>query len=67
MVISVIVHSASPGKGVRTSGVVVALGVNVRQGWMQPCAGSVQGERKEERAISGGEGELLQTSPLLLC
>lgn len=36
MVISVMVHSVSPGKGVRPLGVVVALGVNVRQGWMQP-------------------------------
>lgn len=36
MVISVAVCWVSPGKGVRLLGVVVAVGVNVRQGWMQP-------------------------------
>lgn len=39
MVISIIVQSVSPGKGVRPLGVVVALDVNVRQGWMQPDLG----------------------------
>ena len=36
MVISIVVRSVSPGKRVGPLGVAVALGVNMRQGWMQP-------------------------------
>jgi len=36
VVISIVVRSVSPGKRVGPLGVAVALGVSVRQGWMQP-------------------------------